>query len=130
MFSGVSSVDSYASGKEVVAVNLPFVSSLDGSQHKDSDEPAMNGSDFTQSFQTTQFDRYIPDLVTLSLLPKSQWQSLINLEIIKVSFRPVLVVSYHLLFYLSFKTYQALFDIVYVCFHFALFLLCFLSVSF
>lgn len=89
MFSGVSSVDSYASGKEVVAVNLPSVSSLDGSQHKDSDEPAMNGSDFTQSFQTTQFDRYIPDLVTLSLLPKSQWQSLINLEIIKARNKPI-----------------------------------------
>lgn len=89
MFSGVSSVDSYASGKEVVAVNLPFVSSLDGSQHKDSDEPAMNGSDFTQSFQTTQFDRYIPDLVTLSLLPKSQWQSLINLDIIKARNKPI-----------------------------------------
>lgn len=89
MFSGVSSVDSYASGKEVVAVNLPSVSSLDGSQHKDSDEPAMNGSDFTQSFQTTQFDRYIPDLVTLSLLPKSQWQSLINLDIIKARNKPI-----------------------------------------
>ncbi|XP_027193066.1 uncharacterized protein [Cicer arietinum] len=34
-------------------------------------------------------DKQIPDLVTLSLLPKSQWQSLINLDIIKVRNKPI-----------------------------------------
>ena len=31
----------------------------------------------------------LPDLVTLSLLPKSQWQSLVNLDIIKMRNKPI-----------------------------------------
>ncbi|PON81318.1 Guanine nucleotide-binding protein, beta subunit [Trema orientale] len=89
MFSGASNVDSYASGKEVVSVKLPSVSSANGHQAEDSDKPVTNT---LQSKDTTRFhglDQQIPDLVTLSLLPRSQWQSLINLDIIKVRNKPV-----------------------------------------
>ncbi|PON41112.1 Guanine nucleotide-binding protein, beta subunit [Parasponia andersonii] len=89
MFSGASNVDSCASGKEVVSVKLPSVSSTNGHQAEDSDKPVMNT---LQSKDTTRFrglDQQIPDLVTLSLLPRSQWQSLINLDIIKVRNKPV-----------------------------------------
>lgn len=82
MFSGSSSIDSYASGKEVVRVKLPSVSSTEGS-HKDS-EKLVNHLQLKDCFQNLHFHDRIPDLVTLSLLPKSQWQSLINLDIIKV----------------------------------------------
>lgn len=91
MFSGASNVDSYASGKEVVSVKLPSVSTTKGSQAEDSDKPVIN---LPQSKDISGFpihNQQIPDLVTLSLLPKSQWQSLINLDIIKVSFQPLVV---------------------------------------
>ena len=83
MFSGSSNINSYASGKEVVNVKLPSVSSTEGS-HKDSENPVLNPIQFKDDFQNPHFQEKIPDLVTLSLLPKSQWQSLINLDIIKV----------------------------------------------
>lgn len=84
MFSGASNVDSYASGKEVVSVKLPSVSSMESSQVEDSDKAVVNHLESKEASFTTP-DQQIPDLVTLSLLPKSQWQSLINLDIIKVS---------------------------------------------
>lgn len=84
MFSGASKVDSYASGKEVVSVKLPSVSSTKGSQDEDFDEPIAENPQAKDASAFTTRDLQIPDLVTLSLLPKSQWQSLINLDIIKV----------------------------------------------
>ncbi|KAJ8753135.1 hypothetical protein K2173_017699 [Erythroxylum novogranatense] len=99
MFSGASSIDSYASGKEVVSVRLPSVSSVEGSQVENSDKPIMNkgnsdkpimnNSEIKESSALPSFHQQIPDLVTLSLLPKSQWQSLINLDIIKVRNKPI-----------------------------------------
>lgn len=86
MFSGASNVDSFASGKEVVSIKLPALSSMGSPQAEDSDEPVVNhlqSKDASASAFSSQ-DQQIPDLVTLSLLPKSQWQSLINLDIIKV----------------------------------------------
>lgn len=87
MFSSSSNIDSYASGKEVVSVKLPTISSTEDAQAEHSgvlvnasqpkDAPAITPAVPTQ-------EKQIPDLVTLSLLPKSQWQSLINLDIIKV----------------------------------------------
>ncbi|KAJ9694741.1 hypothetical protein PVL29_010290 [Vitis rotundifolia] len=88
MFSGSSNIDSYASGKEVVSVKLPSVSSTEGS-HKDSEKPVLNHLQFKDDFQNPHFHEKIPDLVTLSLLPKSQWQSLINLDIIKIRNKPI-----------------------------------------
>ena len=83
MFSSTSTVDSYASGKEVVSVKLPSISSTEHSQVEQSDE-VVNASQSKDAPRFPTQDKQIPDLVTLSLLPKSQWQSLINLDIIKV----------------------------------------------
>ena len=70
MFSGSSNIDSYASGKEVVNIKLSSVSSTEGS-HKDSKYPVLNPIQFKDDFQNPHFHEKIPDLVTLSLLPKS-----------------------------------------------------------
>ncbi|GKV20475.1 hypothetical protein SLEP1_g30599 [Rubroshorea leprosula] len=90
MFSGASNVDSFASGKEVVNVKLPSVSQMDGLQVEDSDERAIDHS-VSEDVSTVSSipNKQIPGLVTLSLLPKSQWQSLINLDIIKVRNKPI-----------------------------------------
>ena len=84
MFSGASTVDSYASGKEIVNIKLPSVSSAKVSQAEDSDKPLVNTLQSKNAPAFHGLDQQIPDLVTLSLLPRSQWQSLINLDIIKV----------------------------------------------
>ncbi|KAG6769424.1 hypothetical protein POTOM_025059 [Populus tomentosa] len=91
MFSGASNIDSYASGKEVVNVKLPSLSSLEGSnvENEDADKPIVNQSVSNEVSTFPAFSQQIPDLVTLSLLPKSQWQSLINLDIIKVRNKPI-----------------------------------------
>ena len=93
MFSGASNIDSYASGKEVVNVKLPSLSSVEGSnvENEDTDRPTVNQPISKKVSIFPAFSQQIPDLVTLSLLPKSQWQSLINLDIIKVSFPPVIM---------------------------------------
>ena len=54
MFSGSSNIDSYASGKEVVNVKLPSVSSTEGS-HKDSENPVLNPNQFKDDFQNPRF---------------------------------------------------------------------------
>ncbi|XP_056159950.1 U3 small nucleolar RNA-associated protein 21 homolog [Syzygium oleosum] len=84
MFSGSSDINLYASGKEVVTVKLPSVSSVEGSQVEESNEPTIRHSESKDVPSFHPLLEQIPDLVTLSLLPKSQWQSLINLDIIKV----------------------------------------------
>ena len=83
MFSSTSNVDSYASGKEVVSVKLPSISSVERSQDEHSEE-LVNASQPKDDLDFPTQDKQIPELVTLSLLPKSQWQNLINLDIIKV----------------------------------------------
>ncbi|TYI67508.1 hypothetical protein E1A91_D08G022700v1 [Gossypium mustelinum] len=89
IFSGASNVDSFASGKEVVNVRLPSISSMNGSQTEDSDEPVTDNSVSKDASVSPTFIKQIPELVTLSLLPKSQWQGLINLDIIKVRNKPI-----------------------------------------
>lgn len=88
MFSASSNVDLYASGKEVVSVKMPDVSSKGKSklEDKDRDQPMPHQSQIENIDFAPYSSHQIPDLVTLSLLPKSQWQSLVNLDIIKVSF--------------------------------------------
>ncbi|KAF7806839.1 WD repeat-containing protein 36 [Senna tora] len=88
MFSSTSNFDSYASGKEVVSIKLPSVSSIEDSQVEHSDKP-MNSLKPNDAPGFPIQDKQIPDLVTLSLLPKSQWQSLINLDIIKARNKPI-----------------------------------------
>ncbi|CAL5381850.1 unnamed protein product [Camellia sinensis] len=85
MFTGASNDESYGSGKEIVNVKLPSVSSIEGSQDNDSDKPIITPSKVAHKSS----DQQIPDLVTLSLLPKSQWQSLTNLDIIKARNKPI-----------------------------------------
>lgn len=89
MFSGDSSIDSYGSGKKVVNVKLPSVSSLVSSQADDIEKPVVNHMESENALSSQSFNFRIPDLVTLSLLPSSQWQSLINLDIIKVRNKPI-----------------------------------------
>lgn len=85
MFCGLPSVDSYASGKDVVNVKLPSVSALTSSEADDDMErQVLENSGAQQASNFLISHKQIPELVTLSLLPKSQWQSLINLDIIKV----------------------------------------------
>lgn len=88
MFSGAVNFESYGSGKQIVSVKMPSVSSEEGSQN-DGDRATVKSQDVldTSHFETS--DQQIPDLVTLSLLPKSQWQSLINLDIIKERNKPI-----------------------------------------
>lgn len=88
MFTGASSIDSYSSGKEIVSVKLPSSSSAEGSEVNDVDDGNPKRSHIKETAWTLKFDQKIPDLVTLSLLPKTQWQSLINLDIIKVRNKP------------------------------------------
>lgn len=85
MFSGALNIDSYASGKEIVSVKMPSVSSVEGSEDKQPTNPVVDRTESKETSVPSTFDGQIPDLVTLSLLPKSQWQSLINLDIIKVT---------------------------------------------
>ncbi|CAI0428720.1 unnamed protein product [Linum tenue] len=91
MFSRSSSVDSYASGKEVVSVKLPSISATEDSHEDDHGGSNANNQSVPSeaSGLSTFTQEQIPGLVTLSLLPKSQWQSLINLDIIKVRNKPI-----------------------------------------
>ncbi|KAF9597469.1 hypothetical protein IFM89_018915 [Coptis chinensis] len=89
MFSGLSNLDSYASGREVISVKLPAVSSKEGTQDVMSDHSTGQQSNMKDTLHALHFDFQIPELVTLSLLPKSQWQGLINLDIIKVRNKPI-----------------------------------------
>ncbi|KAG6740116.1 hypothetical protein POTOM_057753 [Populus tomentosa] len=93
MFSRASRIDAYASGKEVVNVKLPSLIAIavEGSnaENEDTDKSIVKHSVSKEASTFPAFSQQIPDLVTLSLLPKSQWQSLINLDIIKVRNKPI-----------------------------------------
>ncbi|PIN27151.1 WD repeat protein [Handroanthus impetiginosus] len=89
MFSAPTKAGSYGSGKEVVSVNLPSVSSTEKSLDNDFDKTKANPEEVQDAPHSLVSDKQIPDLVTLSLLPKSQWQSLINLDIIKARNKPI-----------------------------------------
>lgn len=84
MFSGLSNVDSYASGKNILEVKMPSVSAIE--EESDDQEPTTPKLHLTQIKNSSEIkiNFQIPDLVTLSLLPKSQWQNLTKLDIIKV----------------------------------------------
>ena len=76
MYSGAPNVDSYASGKNVVNIRLPSVSALRSSEADDADDKKTQVSENSESQNAASFlisPEQIPELVTLSLLPKSQW---------------------------------------------------------
>lgn len=89
MFSASSNVHSYASGKEVVHVKMPSISSIEGSEDNDASQTTDKSPENQDTSIVLKFDQKIPDLVSLSLLPKTQWQSLINLDIIKARNKPI-----------------------------------------
>ncbi|XP_073271083.1 U3 small nucleolar RNA-associated protein 21 homolog [Primulina huaijiensis] len=91
MFSASTKADSYGSGKEIVNIKLPSISSLGDSSH-DYDDFTKADIDLQEAKDPSHFqvlNYQIPELVTLSLLPKSQWQSLINLDVIKARNKPI-----------------------------------------
>uniref|UniRef100_A0A0E0LDY3 Uncharacterized protein n=1 Tax=Oryza punctata TaxID=4537 RepID=A0A0E0LDY3_ORYPU len=87
LFSPSTNVDNYSSGKNVRNVRLPTVSSTEKSEK----EPIHISEDSKESKVKPYIimDHQIPNMITLSLLPKSQWQSLTNLDIIKVRNKPI-----------------------------------------
>ena len=89
MFSGSSDVESYASGNKVRSTQLPSVSSTERSEEQESTDASTDKYQIKKSFSTETFGHQMPNLVTLSMLPKSQWQSLTNLDIIKVNTSPL-----------------------------------------
>ncbi|XP_010681761.2 U3 small nucleolar RNA-associated protein 21 homolog [Beta vulgaris subsp. vulgaris] len=89
MFTGSSSIDSYASGKDILHVKLPSISAAEGNKGTDVEEGDTKNSLVQESSTVPKFDQTMPDLITLSLLPKTQWQSLINLDVIKVRNKPI-----------------------------------------
>ncbi|PKA52914.1 Katanin p80 WD40 repeat-containing subunit B1 like [Apostasia shenzhenica] len=86
LFSGSMNVEAYAGGEQLKNVQLPSVSSKQGSHEE---EAFGDPYHINEAFSTAYVNHQIPDLVTLSLLPKSQWQSLINLDIIKARNKPI-----------------------------------------
>lgn len=89
MFSASSSVESYASGNKVRCIQMPSVSSKEGYEEQECVESSVDQNQLKKPSIAAQFDQQIPNLITLSLLPKSQWQSLTNLDIIKVRNKPI-----------------------------------------
>ncbi|XP_073002229.1 U3 small nucleolar RNA-associated protein 21 homolog [Typha latifolia] len=87
MFSGSSNIENYASGGHVRNVEMPSISSKEGSL-EESTQPLVDQHQIKNS-PLVHPDHQIPNLITLSLLPRSQWQSLTNLDIIKVRNKPV-----------------------------------------
>jgi len=82
LFSASTNTENYGSGKHVRNVCLPAVSSTERSEEE---QVQNSGESYKSSIKPfVMMDHQIPNLVTLSLLPKSQWQSLTNLDIIKV----------------------------------------------
>lgn len=89
MFSAPTKGDLYGSGKEIVSVSLPSVSSTEKSLANEHDKAEVNPKEVKDASLSPVLDKQIPDLVTLSMLPKSQWQSLFNLDIIKARNKPI-----------------------------------------
>jgi U3 small nucleolar RNA-associated protein 21 len=84
----------YGSGEDVVKVSMP---SLSSSQFAEDDNSAQDVTLISPESQPTAWEvdelphkpQIMPELVTLSLLPKSQWQSLVKLDIIKMRNKPI-----------------------------------------
>ncbi|CAI9103007.1 OLC1v1001416C1 [Oldenlandia corymbosa var. corymbosa] len=89
MFSGSSDSASYGSGNEVLYVKLPSIASAEAEGSEENASEAAISNPPQLEALNSYLDKQIPDLVTLSLLPKSQWQSLINLDIIKARNKPI-----------------------------------------
>ncbi|CAM6100981.1 unnamed protein product [Calypogeia fissa] len=90
-------VEPSGSGKSVVHVSMPTVSSSDGTALENEPSEAGAGMERENSSlivprkdgTSSAISQILPSLITLAMLPKSQWQALVNLDIIKVRNKPV-----------------------------------------
>lgn len=89
MFSGSSNINFYGSGKEVRNVQMPSASLKEGSEEEESIHASGDQYQIEKAHPVPHFKLQMPNLITLSLLPRSQWQSLTNLDIIKLRNKPV-----------------------------------------
>ncbi|KAH7352052.1 hypothetical protein KP509_19G026800 [Ceratopteris richardii] len=99
LYSGILDYGSVVSGEKVVEVLLPMVSSADEHSNNNEDEECIKESTVQEIQKNSETSlegellgmcpQIMPDMVTLSLLPKAQWQSLVNLDIIKMRNKPV-----------------------------------------
>ncbi|KAH7352308.1 hypothetical protein KP509_19G039200 [Ceratopteris richardii] len=99
LYSGILDYGSVVSGEKVVEVLLPTVSSVDEHSNNNEDEECIKESTVQEIQKNSETSlegdllgmcpQIMPDMVTLSLLPKAQWQSLVNLDIIKMRNKPV-----------------------------------------
>ncbi|XP_038987551.1 WD repeat-containing protein 36 [Phoenix dactylifera] len=89
MFSGSSNIDFYGSGKEVRKVQMPSASSKEVSEEDESIHASGDPYQIEKACPVPYHSLQMPNLITLSLLPRSQWQSLTNLDIIKLRNKPV-----------------------------------------
>lgn len=85
MFLGSSDANTHVGVDKIVSVKLPSISSVEGDMGQDISGITLNNTELEDCSDFAASTKKIPDLVTLSLLPKSQWQSLINLDVIKVN---------------------------------------------
>ncbi|XP_078162623.1 transducin family protein / WD-40 repeat family protein [Carex rostrata] len=89
MFSGSTNLNNYASGGDVRNVKIPQVSSKEANDGELNDKELTNQQEIKTEPIFALLDHQIPNLVTLSLLPRSQWQNLTNIDIIKARNKPV-----------------------------------------
>lgn len=86
MFSGSTNLNNYASCGDMRNVKMPQVSSKEAYDVEQNDKDLTDQQKIKKEPIFALLDQQIPNLVTLSLLPRSQWQSLTNIDIIKVCF--------------------------------------------
>ncbi|KAH9300656.1 hypothetical protein KI387_012239, partial [Taxus chinensis] len=95
MYSGAEDLESFISGEQVVKVSMPTVSSRRASEDTEENntlvaDPATEKPDISNSLREDLCSAQLtPGLVTLAMLPKTQWQSLVNLDIIKMRNKPI-----------------------------------------
>lgn len=90
MYSGLTDLAIRGSGEETRVVSMPTVSiPKEGSLEEDEDMLEAAASNATiriseDSDEDTKEEQIMPSLITLTMLPKTQWKGLVNLDIIKV----------------------------------------------
>lgn len=95
IYSKAADIEPFISGKEVVKVSMPTVSSKRKSEEGEeksivvadtnTNKPDISSSSAGDSYSA----QLMPELVTLAMLPKAQWQSLVNLDVIKMRNKPI-----------------------------------------
>ncbi|KAJ7294300.1 hypothetical protein O6H91_Y267700 [Diphasiastrum complanatum] len=93
IYSGLDKPELCGSGNVVVNVHMPTVAVKRESLQEDL--PGTTSDDFESKSEMVSVEdvasrsQITPELVTLSLLPKTQWQGLVNIDIIKSRNKPV-----------------------------------------